>query len=119
MKRSLLNSSFILFLIFSSTPLNFASYSAISFNIPSENDCITATINKNEGVIRIVIMGTSQGEGLLEFKNAKNEVVHSQTIKTWNERTDLDLEETSFVEGRYTVSFSSTSMKCNAEFTFK
>ena len=122
MKKSLLNFSVILLLLVGSSYLNFASLSTVKYKncrIPFNSSCITTTINNNESIIHIVIMGTSQGEGKLEFKNAKNEIVYSQTIKTWNERTDLDIEQTALLADDYTVSFTSVSMKCDAEFSFK
>lgn len=122
MKRTFFNTTVILLLIVGSVNFNFASLSAISLaqkTIPTSNSCINVTINNNEGVIHIVIVGTSQGEGVLEFYNAKKEAAYTQTIKTWNERTDLDIELSKFLIDDYVVSFTSTTMKCNSEFSLK
>ncbi len=98
---------------------NTCIYKSCSNRTLLDGNCITVVMNYNEGIIHIVIVGTSQGDGVLEFKNSKGEVVYTQTIKTWNERTDLDIEQTSFVADDYVVSFTSASMKCNSEFSFK
>lgn len=80
-------------------------------------NCISVTINSNESIIRIQIEGTLQGEGLLEITNMNREIVFSQTIKSWNERTILDIEMEQFIKGNYYISFSSASLKCNGEFS--
>ena len=122
MRKTVFNASIILLLQIGTVNFSVASMKPSSQHQEIRSNggsCITLAINNNESIIHIVIMGTSQGEGKLEFKNAKNEIVYSQTIKTWNERTDLDIEQTAFLAGDYTVSFTSVSMKCDAEFSFK
>lgn len=95
------------------------SYQIVLHRIPGNysTNCISAVVNYNESIIRIQIDGTIQGEGLLEIRNLNQEVTFTQTIKSWNEGTILDIELDQFIKGTYYISFSSNSLKCNGEFS--
>lgn len=120
MKRVIKFSLFILVLF---TGINNQCY-ALQSNIRLTNivgnphsNCIVVTINPSESIIRINIDGTHQGDGLLAIANMNKEIVFSETIKCWNERTILDIDLEQFNKGTYYISFSSASLKCNSEFS--
>lgn len=80
--------------------------------------CIKAEINEGEGILHIVISGTQQGEASLIIKNSSGETILSQQIKCWNESTVIDLSLEEFQKGTYAVSFQSSGLTCDTEFSF-
>jgi hypothetical protein len=95
----------------------YSSISVVSESIIYTGENLIVTLNDGEKIIHIVLNNSIKGNGTLEIRDNDDKIVYSEEIRLWDGSSVVDLEQSLFEKGNYTIKMTTNRGLIESRFT--